>query len=114
MGGGTAIHSGLGINVGGNLYPLRVRQRAALRNKLSEVRLLIIEETSTVSSVLFSIQPTINEIFGYSGEEPFAGLPIIVCADFYQLFQVKCSPIYSSVTSIKGFLVLIYGRSFRR
>ena len=50
---GTTIHSGLGINVGGKLYPLNDQQREALINKLSEVRLIIIEEISMVSSVLF-------------------------------------------------------------
>ena len=35
---GATIHSGLGINVESKLYPLNDQQRAALRNKLSEVR----------------------------------------------------------------------------
>ena len=50
---GTTIHSGLEINVGGKLYPLSEQHRADLRNKLSEVRLIIIDEISMVSSVLF-------------------------------------------------------------
>ena len=83
---GTTIHSGLGINVGSKLYPLNDQQRAALRNKLSEVRLIIIDEISMVSSVLFyQVNQRLNEIFGYSGNEPFAGLPVIVCGDFFQL-----------------------------
>ena len=39
---GATIHSGLGINVQNKLYPLNDQQRAALSNKLSEVRLIII------------------------------------------------------------------------
>ena len=50
---GTTIHSGLGINVVSKLYPLNDQQRAALINKLSEFRLIIIDEISMVSSVLF-------------------------------------------------------------
>ena len=50
---GTAIHSNLGINVGGKLYPLSEQHCAALRNKLSEARLIIIDEILMVSSVLF-------------------------------------------------------------
>ena len=50
---GTTIRSGLEINVGGKLYPLSEQHRADLRNKLSEVRLIIIDEISMVSSVLF-------------------------------------------------------------
>ena len=83
---GTTIHSGLGINVGSKLYPLNDQQRASLRNKLLEIRLVIIDEISMVSSVLFyQVNQQLNEIFGYSGNEPFAGLPVIVCGDFFQL-----------------------------
>ena len=60
---GTMIHSGLEINVGSKLYPLNDQQRAALRNKLSEVRLIIIDEISMVSSVLFyQVNQRLNEI----------------------------------------------------
>ena len=94
---GTTIHSGLGINVGSKLYPLNDQQRAALRNKLSEVRLIIIDEISMVSSVLFyQVNQQLNEIFGYSGNEPFAGLPVIVCGDFFQLPPLKGLSVYSS------------------
>ena len=51
---GTTIHSGLGINVGSKLYPLNDQQRAALRNKLSEVRLIVIDEISMVCTFLSS------------------------------------------------------------
>ena len=40
---GTTIHSGLGIHVRRKLYPLNGQQHVALRNKLSEVRLIIID-----------------------------------------------------------------------
>ena len=50
---GTTIHSGLGINVGSKLYPLNDQQLAALRNKHSEFRLIIIDEISMDSSVFF-------------------------------------------------------------
>ena len=111
---GTTIHSGLGINVGSKLYPLNDQQRAALRNKLSEVRLIIIDEISMVSSVLFyQVNQQLNEIFGYSGNEPFAGLPVIVCGDFFQLPQVKGLLVYSSAASIKGFIALDLRRKFQ-
>ena len=48
---GTTTHSALGINVGSKLYPLNDQQRC--RNNLSEVKLIIIDEISIVSSVLF-------------------------------------------------------------
>ena len=52
-------------------------------------------------------------MFRYSGKEPFAGLPVIVCGDFYQLPPVKGSPVYSSATSIKGFLALDLWKKFQ-
>ena len=51
---GTTIYSGVGISVGSELYPLNNQQSSVLRNKLSEVRLIILEKVSMVSSVLFS------------------------------------------------------------
>ena len=35
---GTTSHLGLQINVGGKMFPLNDRQRAVLRNKLSEIK----------------------------------------------------------------------------
>ena len=51
---GTNIHSRLGINVGGKLYPLSKQHRIVqlLERKLSEVRLFVIDEISVVLSVL--------------------------------------------------------------
>ena len=49
---GTTIHTALVINVGHKLYPLNDGQRGILRNKLSEIKFIIIDEISMVSSVL--------------------------------------------------------------
>ena len=98
---GTTIHSGLGTNFGGKLYPLSEQHRAALRNNLSEVREIIIDEISKVSSVLlFQVNQQLSEIFRSSCKEPIAGLPVIECGDFYQLPPVNVSPVYGSATSI--------------
>ena len=102
---GTAIHLGLAINVGSELYSLNDQQRAALRNKLPEVRLIN-------SSVLFyQVNQRLNWIFGYSGNEPFAGLSVIVCGDCVP--PVKGLPVYSSATSKKGFIALDLWRKFQ-
>ena len=50
---GTMIHTALGINVRHKLYPFNDRQRGILRNKLSEIKLIIIDEISMNSSMLF-------------------------------------------------------------
>ena len=54
----------------------------------------------------FQANQQLTEIFRYSGKEPFAGLPVIVCGDFYQLAPVKFLPVYSSAISVKDFLAL--------
>ena len=52
---------------------IHYQQRAALRNKLLEVRLMIIDEIYMVSSVVFNqVNQPLNEIFGYSGNEPWS------------------------------------------
>ena len=66
-----------------------------------------------LSVLFFQVNQRLTEIFRYSGKEPFAGLPVIVCGDFYQLPPVKGSPVYSSATSIKGFLALDLWKKFQ-
>ena len=52
--GGTTIHSGLWIKPETKLPGLNDKSKAALRNRLPEVKLLIIDELSMVSSDLCS------------------------------------------------------------
>ena len=48
-----------------------------------------------VSSDLFlRIHARLLEIFDCKTGEPFAGIPILVCGDFYQLPPVKGTPVY--------------------
>ena len=49
---GTTIYSGLGINCNEKFYPLKDKQKTVLRNKLSEVR-LIIDEILIISRKIF-------------------------------------------------------------
>ena len=111
---GTKIHIALGINVGHKLYPLNDCQRGILRNKLSEIKFIIIDEISMVSSVLFyQVHQRLNEIFGVSTDLPFAGLPVLVCGDLYQLPRVKGAPIYTSTDNIKRYLSLKLWNNFK-
>ena len=48
----TILHTALEINVGSKLYPFNDRQRGSTRNKLAEVKIIIIDEISMVSNVL--------------------------------------------------------------
>ena len=64
--GGTTIHSALGIHAK-VFAPLNDKMRASLRNKLSEVALIIIDEISMVSNHLFKdMHLRLCEIFGVS------------------------------------------------
>ena len=85
------------------MFPINDRQRAVLRNKLSEVKtiiiikiiiiiiiIIIIDEISMVSSMLlYQVNQRLNEIFGYSDQLPVAEMSVIVCGDFYQLPVVQ-------------------------
>ena len=61
--GGT-IHSGLGIKPGVKLLGLSDKMKSRLRNKLSEVKMVIIDEFSMVScDLLFKTNVWLLEIF---------------------------------------------------
>ena len=58
--------------------------------KRSEVKLIIINEISEVSSIhLHQIHTRIVEIFECDTDQPFAGILILVCWDVYQLLLVN-------------------------
>ena len=111
---GTTIHCEIKIYIGGKMCPLNDCHRAILRNKLSEVKIIIIDEIPMVSSMLlYEVNQKLNEIFGYSDQLPFAGMSVIVCADFYQLPPFSGLPVYSSTRSIKNLLTLDLWRKFK-
>ena len=57
-----------------------------LRNKYSELKVLMIDQISMVSNDLsFNIHLRLVEIFGCQGNKPFAGLTVITIGDFFQL-----------------------------
>ena len=97
---GNTLHSEFGIPVGnfGKTIPkLSDKKRSALRNKLSELHLLIVDEISMVSNkmLLLYLLQRLVQIFGCSPDIPFAGLSIIFSGDFFQLPPIKAYPIYA-------------------
>ena len=61
---GNVVHSSLHISCRGKLLPLNDANKTELRNKYSEVELVIIDEILMVSSKLFyQIHKHLNEIF---------------------------------------------------
>ena len=86
--GGTTIHSGLGIKPGIKLVGLNDKSKTALRNKLSEVKFLIIDELSMVSSNLWiDINSRLKEIFVMIPEKAFCGLSVTTVATFFSFLQ---------------------------
>ena len=78
---GTTLHSALGLPCQGPLYPLNNNILDSLRNKLSEVELIVIDGISMVSQKgFFQVH---QRIFGV--QLPFAGKSVLVCGDLYQL-----------------------------
>ena len=91
---GATIHYGLGINYKGHFHPLNDNQKASLQNKLSEVKLFIIDEITMVTLILFyQINLRLIEIFGVN--KPFGGLSVIVYSDFNKFPHVNPPVIYS-------------------
>ena len=86
--GGTTIHSGLGIKPGIKLVGLNDKSKTALRNKLSEIKFLIIDELSMVSSNLWiDINSRLKEIFVMIPEKAFRDLSVTTLATFFSFLQ---------------------------
>ena len=99
--GGTTIHSVLGIKPGTKLLDLNDKSKAALRSKTSEVKFLIIDELSIVSSDLWiDIDLSLEKIFMMIPEKAFAGLSVMTAGDFLQLPPVFFPP-FSGKDSMK-------------
>ena len=76
------------------------KAKASLRNKLSKVKLLMIDEIFIVSSDLSTeIDAKLSEIFSKSMKLPFAGLSVVVISDYLQLSTVRRRFIFSRFTS---------------
>ena len=106
---GTNIHFGLGIKPGTKLLGLNGKSKAALRNSLSEIKYLIIDELSMVLSDLWrDIDSLLEEVFLMNPEKEFAGLSIMTAGDFLQHPQVRAKLVFSQFSdkdSMKHLLV---------
>ena len=96
----ATIHTALGIPVGhfGKTFPpLHDKMKFCLRNHLSDLKVIIIDEISMVSNeLLFYVHLRLNEIFGSVNNDPFAGITVIVVGDLLQLPPVGGRQVYAS------------------
>ena len=94
--GGTTIYSGLGIKSGTKLLGLNDNSKDALKNRLSEVKFLIIDELSMVSSDLWTdIDSRLGEIFMMICEKSIFWSFSYDCADLLELPPVRRKLIFS-------------------
>ena len=78
------------------LLGLNDKSNAALRNRLSEVKLLIIDQLSMVSNDIWTdFDSRLGEIFMMIPEKAFAGLSVVAVADLLQLPPVGGKLIFS-------------------
>ena len=95
------IHSALSIPCRGRFYSLDCNSITSLRNKFSEVQLIIINEISMVSKKLFyQIHQRLIEIFNVPNIL-FPGKSALVVGDLYQLPPVNSMPVYTSSNSVE-------------
>ena len=60
--------------------------KPSLRNRLSDLKVIIIDKISMVSNdLLFYIHLRFNEILGSITQEPFPGLIVIAIGDFFSI-----------------------------
>ena len=75
--------------------------RSYLRNKLRELRALIIDEISMVSNLqLLYIHLRLVEIFGCSDNIPFSGITVAACGDLLQLPPVQQRAVYAEYPDV--------------
>jgi ATP-dependent exoDNAse (exonuclease V) alpha subunit len=91
--GGVTIHSWCGIGIKDNLSDQDIEEIGAkdyVRKKVENVRVLIIDEISMLHDYrLDSVDRVLRHI--RKCDEPFGGLQVILCGDFFQLPPINRS-----------------------
>ena len=90
---GQTIHSAFNFNFGPEYLTLTPKAREIMKDNLSELKLIIIDEMSMVSAdVLYKIHSRLCEVF--TGKSPFANKGIILVGDLLQLRPVRARYIF--------------------
>ena len=93
--GGITIHGAFDFNFGHEITSSGDKKLAELRENLSELRLIIIDEMSLVSAdMLYKIDAKLKEIFHRRKEIPFAGIGMMLVGDLLQIPPVKAGYIF--------------------
>ena len=106
---GTTMHTALGLPLGKKYTQLSHKKLSNLRNVLSEVRVIIIDEISMVSNVqLLFLHLRLCEIFACLDTKDFAGLTIMLLVIFSS-FHLCLQNLFIVIIESNGKIYLIYG-----
>ena len=102
--GGQTIHGALGFRYGDNQSDEAGSKKLAdMRENLSELKLIIIDEMSLVGAdILYKIDAKLREIFHLRKDIPFAGIGIMLVGDLLQIPPVNSKYIFSRPTNDKN------------
>jgi ATP-dependent DNA helicase PIF1 len=103
---GKTIHSLLRLPVKGKTADLSTGTLHALQALFQACRFLIIDEKSMIDLKMLSLIDTRLRAICPQNDQPFGGVNILLCGDFYQLPPVGGHPLYSlrpqHIDAIKG------------
>ena len=101
--GGITIHGAFDFRFGNEITSSGDKKLAELRENLSELQLIIIDEMSLVSSdQLYKIDAKMKEIFHLRKNIPFAGIGIVLVGDLLQIPPVKAGYIFGKPSNDKS------------
>ena len=104
---GKTLHSLLRLPVKGKKSDLSVATLQALQSLFYDCRFLIIDEKSMIDiKTLSLIDDQLWAILPAHSDQPFGGVNVLLCGDFFQLPPVGGKPLYSlkhsHIDAIKG------------
>ena len=104
---GKTLHSLLRLPVKGKKSDLSVATLQALQSLFQDCRFLIIDEKSMIDiKTLSLIDDRLRAILPAHSDQPFGGVNVLLCGDFFQLPPVGGRPLYSlshtNVDAVKG------------
>ena len=103
--GGTTIHSAFDFKFGNEITYSSDKKLAELRENLSQLKLIIIDEMSLVGAdILYKIDAKLREIFNLRKDIPFAGIGIMLVGDLLQIPPVNSKYIFSRPANDKNII----------
>ena len=101
--GGITIHGAFDFRFGNEITSSSDKKLAELRENLSELQLIIIDEMSLVSSgMLYKIDHKLKEIFVMRRNIPFAGIGILLVGDLLKISPMKARYIFGKPLNDKS------------